>query len=404
LHPQVPPTHAVPAAFPAQLTQPGPQADGDVSGVHALPTQQYAAPHVPSPVCPHAEVHVAPATHVGVAPEQPAHAAPVSPHAPFPVPAAHCPPSGSQQPPLHAVSLASPQAVPHACVVRSQAWPVGQSVDAVHPHASVDGMQWGAPALPVQSTQAPDPPHALSLVPGWHVEPVPQQPALHGAVGEQTKMQRPVEVSQPALLAGQSTALAHPHWPPPVTGSHTSPALAAANAAVHEVQTPPLSPQVAVCVPAWQVPPVAALQHPPLQGCDVPHAVVHVLLVVSHACPAGQSDAVWQPHFAGVVAPRHTEPLALPVHTSHAGLPVSHAAAVVPALHVPAALQHPPLHAVSAVPPHAVEHAPVAVSHAMTAGQSLALVQPDASAVASAPASTAGASVPSSIVASWPAS
>lgn len=365
----MPPTHAVPAAFPAQLTQPGPQATGDVSGVHAPPTQQFPAPHVPSPVCPHAEVHVPPVPHVGVAPEQPVHCAPVLPHAPLAAPATHWPSSGSQQPPLHAVSLASPQAVPHACVVRSQAWSAGQSVDAVHPHASVDGMQWGAPACPVQSTQEPDPPHAVSLVPGWHVEPDPQQPALHGADVEHTKIQRPVAVSQPALVAGQSPALPHPHCPPPVTGSHTSPALSAANAAVHEEHTPPLSPQVAVCVPVWQVPPVAALQHPPLQGCDVPHAVVHVLLVVSHACPAGQSDADWQPHFAGVVALRHTEPLALPVQTSHAGFPVSHAVAVVPALHVPAALQHPPLHAVSAVAPHAVEHAPVAVSHAMRAAR-----------------------------------
>jgi len=111
-HPHLPATHAVPAAFPAQLRQPGPQACGTVSATHALPRQHVATPHVPSPAWPHAAVHVPPAPHVGVAPEQPTHAAPVLPHAPFDAPPTHWALSESQHPPLHAV-CAPPHAVPH---------------------------------------------------------------------------------------------------------------------------------------------------------------------------------------------------------------------------------------------------------------------------------------------------
>jgi hypothetical protein len=90
--------------------------------------------------------------------------------------------------------------------------PLGQSEAALHPHARVLAMQALPAALPVQSTQAPDPPHAVWLVPGWHWLPVPQQPALQGEAGiEHVKMHRPVVVLHPALLDGQSEFLAHPH-------------------------------------------------------------------------------------------------------------------------------------------------------------------------------------------------
>jgi hypothetical protein len=63
---------------------------------------------------------------------------------------------------------------------------------------------------------------------------------------------------------------------------------------------------------------------------------------------------------------------------------------------LPVDAQQPPLHAVSAELPHVVEHTPVAVSHAMPLGQSVDLVQPEASGcasgAASGPASGAGAS------------
>ncbi|MGH7293798.1 MAG: hypothetical protein ACRELB_02640, partial [Polyangiaceae bacterium] len=258
----------------------------------------------------------------------------------------------------------------------------------------------------MQSTQAPDPPHAVSLVPGRQVDAGPQQPATHGALGEHENVHRP-DAPHPLLLGGQSVGEPHPHCPPPVTGSHTSPLAPAVNPAVHDEQRPPLLPQVAVPVPGWQVPPVAAEQHPPLQGCEVLHAVVQVLLVASHACPAGQSDADWQPHFAGD-EPRHSEPLALPTQLVQAGWPVLHAAGVVPALHVPAALQQPPLHAEAPAPPQAVEHWPVAVSQAIPVAQSPGLAHEGpseaASTLASPPPASTPASAGASVVASTPLS
>jgi hypothetical protein len=290
LHPQTPPTHADPAALAAQLVQLGPHASDCVSATHALATQHVVAPHVPSPASPHAAVHVPAAPHVGVPPAQAAHAAPELPHAPLAFPPAHWPAVGSQHPLLHAVSAAPPHAVPHVCVVVSHAWPLAQSVAALQPHASVAGMHTVPLALPVQSTQALAPPHAVWLVPGRHEPPVPQQPALQGAVGEHVKRHRPETVSQPALFEGQSLAAPQPHCPPLVTASHTSPLEPAAKPAAQDEHVPPLLPHAVVPVPAWQVP-RAAEQQPPLQGCDVPHVVVHAPVVVLQASSAGQSAA-----------------------------------------------------------------------------------------------------------------
>jgi len=92
------------------------------------------------------------------------------------------------------------------------------------------------------------------------------------------------------------------------------------------------------------------------------------------------------------------------VHTAHAGCPVSQAAAVVPVLQVPAVEQHSPLQAVSAAAPQEVEHCPSVVLHAMPVAQSLALVQPGPSALASIEASAAGASTLASRLESWLAS
>ena len=131
LHPQTPPTHADPAALAAQLVQLGPHPSVCVSAAHTLPTQHVAAPHAPSPVCPHAAVHVPVAPQVGVPPAHVVHAAPEVPHAPLPSPPTHWPGVGSQQPPLHAVSAAPPQAVVHTPVVVLQASSTGQSVAVV---------------------------------------------------------------------------------------------------------------------------------------------------------------------------------------------------------------------------------------------------------------------------------
>jgi len=293
LHPQTPPTHADPAALAAQLVHVGPHPSVCVSATHALPTQQVAVPHAPSPACPHAAVHVPVAPHVGVPPAHVAHAAPELPHAPLPSPPTHWPPVGSQHPPLHAVSAAPPQAVPHVCVVVLHAWPLAQSVAALQPQASVAGRHTVPLALPVQSTQAFAPPHAVWAVPGRHEPPVPQQPALQGAVGEQVKRHSPEVVSQPALFEGQSLAAPQPHCPPPVTASHTSPLESAAKPAVQDEHVPPLLPHAVVPVPAWQVP-RAAEQQPPLQGCDVPHVVVHTPVVVLQASSTGQSVVLVQ--------------------------------------------------------------------------------------------------------------
>jgi hypothetical protein len=191
------------------------------------------------------------------------------------------------------------------------------------------------------------------------VEAAPQQPAIHGAVGEQVNVHSPF-ASQPALLAGQSPGAPQPHCPPAATASHASPLDPAAKPAVHDEHVPPLFPHAVVPVPAWHVPPVAAEQQPPWHGCEVLHEAVHALMDVSQAIPAGQSAADWHPHLAAGAVPRQSDPLALPAHTAHAGCPVSQAAAVVPVEHVPAALQHPPLHAEAPVLPHAVEHCPAA--------------------------------------------
>jgi hypothetical protein len=190
---------------------------------------------------------------------------------------------GSQQPPLQAVSLAPPHAAPHVCVDVLHAWPAAQSDAALQPQTRVPGMQWGPAGFPVQSTQAPVPPHTVSLVPGRHVEPVPQQPELHGAPVEHAKVHSPVATLHPALVEGQSPATPHPHWPPPATGSQTLPLAPAAKPAVHEAHKPPLLPHAMVAVPAWHVPPEAAEQQPSWQGCAVLQVVVHACVVVSHA-------------------------------------------------------------------------------------------------------------------------
>jgi hypothetical protein len=62
---------------------------------------------------------------------------------------------------------------------------------------------------------------------------------------------------------------------------------------VQSVQTPPV-PHAVVLVPATQVPLVAPEQHPPLHVWFEEQSVVHECVVVSHACPTGQSLAVLQ--------------------------------------------------------------------------------------------------------------
>jgi hypothetical protein len=241
-------------------------------------------------------VHVEPAPHVGVSPAHAAQAPPVAPHAVFAVPAPHCPVAASQQPPLHPVWLAPPHAAPHVWVDVSHAWSVAQSVAELQPHARVAATQAVPFALPAQLAHDPEPPHAVALVPGRHEPPLPQQPAWHGAPGiAHVNVQSPVCVSHPALSGGQSAGFAHPHWPPPVSGSHALPLVPAAKPCVQDPHVPPLFPHAVAPVPGPHVPPVAAEQHPPLHGWPVLQLVVHACDAVSHAMSAGQSAAVVQP-------------------------------------------------------------------------------------------------------------
>jgi len=149
---------------------------------------------------------------------------------------------------------------------------------------------------------------------------------------------------------------------------HVAPA---GQVAVQLVQTP-LAPHAVAEVPAEQVPPVAAEQQPPLHVWVEEHAVVHAPVAVSQACPAGQSVATAQPHLP---LARHAVPEALPAQETQAPPEAPQAAFDVPAEHIPA-LQQPPLHV--SVAEQVVVHAPVVVSHASSAGQSVASLQPHA--------------------------
>jgi len=282
VHPQTPPTQAVPFPLPVQSRQPVPHARELVSALHVPPRQHVPAPHDPSPAWPQAALQVPPAPQVGVPPAQTLHAAPPMPHAPADPPATHCDPL--QQPPLQAVSLAPPQVALQVCVAVLHAVSLGQSVAVLQPHWSVDAMHADPLAFPAQGMHEPEPPQAVGLVPGRQVPPDPQQPDRHGALGTaQVKLQSLVAVSQPALAGGQSVETVHPHCPPPATGSHTLPPVSAANPAGQEAHSPPLFPQVAGSVPAWQLPAVAAEQQPPLQGCAVSQLVVQAFVATSQA-------------------------------------------------------------------------------------------------------------------------
>ncbi len=350
-------------------------------------------PHVPSPPLPQADVQVLP-EHVGVPFEHTLQVPPPVPHAPLALPAAHCPPE--QQPPLQAVSPALPHAAPHVCVVVLHALPAGQSVAALHPQTWSPGTHSDPFGLPAQLTHAPEAPQAALLVPGRHAIPLPQQPLTQGCAGmEQVKLHRCDVVLHPALEAGQLVLLLHPQKPPPVVATHALPEVPPPKPALQSAHTPPFSPHAPAPVPGWHVPPVAAEQHPPLHVCVVLQAVVQVWVAVSHALPAGQSAALWQPHRCGDPPERHAVPLALPAQEAQRGWPTLQSPVVVPVSHVlVAGSQQPPLHALCCAPPQVAPHVPVVRSQAEPVGQSLGWVHPGGavSAGASAVASFGDAS------------
>lgn len=268
-------------------------------------------------------MHAPAAPQVGVAPVQVEHVPPAEPQAAFAVPARQIPRSVSQQPPLHGVCVTPPQSALQTWVVVLHAVSAGQSVAELHPHAPVCATHAEPVRLPVQSTQDPELPHWVMLVPGAHEPFAPQQPAAHAAFAEQVSVQSPVARLQPALVEGHSAFVVQPHWPPPATASQVLPLVPAPKVVLQSEQRPPLFPHTAALVPARHVPFAAAEQQPPLQVWVELHAVVHVLLVGSQAWPEGQSAAVRQPHLLGAdVAPAapgmHADPPVAPVHATHA--------------------------------------------------------------------------------------
>jgi hypothetical protein len=115
-----------------------PQAPPFITATHAAPA---AAPHVTQ-------------------------SAPVLPQWSMLVPSTQLVPS--QQPPLQASP--PPQLPLHWCVVGSQAWLCGQSAEVAQPQ--VPPMHALPVPLVVQSVHAtPEGPHAVVLVPGWHMPP-----------------------------------------------------------------------------------------------------------------------------------------------------------------------------------------------------------------------------------------
>ena len=81
-------------------------------------------------------------------------------------------------------------------------------------------------------------------------------------------------------------------------------------------------------------------QHPPRHGELALHAVLHALVIESHACPTGQSVELLQPHLP---EERQALPAAALVQSRHCWPAPPHERPEVPGSQVPpdAAVQHP---------------------------------------------------------------
>ncbi len=158
--------------------------------------------------------------------------------------------------------------------------PTGQSACELQPHAPLT-QAWPL-ALFVQSMHAaPEGPHAVGLAPAAQVDsslaPALQHDPLQASVAEHVVTHAFVPMFQ--APPSQSPAPVQPHIPPPVVATQAAPTLVPP----HVTHAPPLAPHPAVADrPVVQEPPV---QHPPLHTvcAEVPHEVVHVCVVVSHA-------------------------------------------------------------------------------------------------------------------------
>ena len=331
LHPQkfgtLPPgtSQREPALFVVQLKHvpDEPHAVCTVPDTHRLPEQQKPPVHIPLPGLLQIGVHAPPA-HVGAPLAQARHAPPVTPHAMFAVPAWHVP--APQQPPLHAVWLASPHVLSQTCVTVLHAWFDPQSVTVLHPQLVPPRQRCPCP-LAVQSRHVlPDAPHAVLAVPVVHVPFAPQHPPLHAV--RFGAPQVPVHVCVTVLHAcpvPQSAATLHPQVC--VAVSQTCPAALVAQL-VHAV---PEGPQAAVAVPSAQR--LFAPQQPTRQGVCAEHAKLHVFVAALHDTAfAGQSARVLHPQTPPDAVGSHTAPLvpwAFPV-TQLAQTPPESPHAVVP--------------------------------------------------------------------------
>jgi hypothetical protein len=143
---------------------------------------------------------------------------------------------------------------------------------------------------------------------------------------------------------------------------------------VQSEQTP-FEPHAESAPPCWQVPLVAAEQHPPLHGVPFPHATVHVPFV--HASrTAGQSKELPHPHWPPPFVASHLWPVLAVAQLAQVPPVLPQAPSAVPSVQVPplAAEQQPPLQGETAL--QAAEQRRVCASQACPDGQSLALRQP----------------------------
>lgn len=94
---------------------------------------------------------------------------------------------------------------------------------------------------------------------------------------------------------------------------------------------------------AWQVPPVAAEQQPPLQACDELHEVVQACVARSQAKSAGQSVVALHPQVPLPEVTLHTAPASAVTQFVHVPPAAPHAVGDSGFAHVEP-LQHVPLH------------------------------------------------------------
>ena len=295
---------------------------------------------------------------------QSAHTTPLAPQAVWAVPITQVFAPTEQQPPLQGVFAS--QAVPHRCVVVLQALPAGQSAAVLQPHFCEFTRQAWPFALTEQSTHVvPGAPHALTLLPGRQFCVFEQHPPLHGEFTEQVEVQSMLVQD---CDCGQSMTVPQPQKPPPMVPRQMLPLVPFWRPAGQLAQVPPLLPQAVAPVPITHVPPIAAVQQPPLHGLFTSQAVPQTWLVRLHALPGWQSAEVRQAHFAATQA-LPAGGLKLTVQLAHTPPAVPHAVAPVPGAHTPlptsqqAALQ-------TVIASHFAPHTPP--EHAWPTGQSVA--------------------------------